>query len=113
VWLLDRLNWEARLNATVKELPSASELGSREDLYRYVSDMLLDGGKRAIDYFEFGVYEGASISFWCTLSKNADSRFFGFDPFEGLPKDCTPATLCAARLSNTTRSPLRAATHLL
>ena len=86
-WFFDRLNWEALLNATVKEFPSALELGSREELYRHVSDALLDGGKEAIDYLEFGVFEGASIGQWCVLNQNAGSRFFGFDSFEGLPED--------------------------
>lgn len=86
-WFFDRLNWEARLNATVKEFPSALALGSREDLYRHMSDTLLDGSKKAFDYFEFGVFEGASIRQWCALNQNAGSRFFGFDSFEGLPED--------------------------
>ncbi|HME35177.1 MAG TPA: class I SAM-dependent methyltransferase [Candidatus Sulfotelmatobacter sp.] len=86
-WFLDRLNWEARLNATVKEFPSALELGSREDLYRYVSGTLLAGSDKEIDYLEFGVFEGASLRQWCALNRNAASRFFGFDSFEGLPED--------------------------
>ncbi len=86
-WFVDRLNWEARLNATVREFPSALELGSREELYRYVSGTLLDGSNKAIDYLEFGVYEGASVRQWCALNQNAASRFFGFDSFEGLPED--------------------------
>jgi O-methyltransferase len=85
-WFLDRLNWEARLNATVKEFPSALELGSREELYQYVSGTLA-GSDEAIDYLEFGVFEGASIGQWCALNQNASSRFFGFDSFEGLPED--------------------------
>lgn len=86
-WFLDRLNWEARLNATVKEYSSAVELGSREELYRYVNDTLLAGSNRAMDYLEFGVFEGASIRQWCDLNKNVGSRFVGFDSFEGLPED--------------------------
>ncbi len=86
-WFLDRLNWEARLNASVKEFPSAVELGSREELYRYVSDILVGTSDKAIDYLEFGVFEGASIGQWCALNHNPGSRFFGFDSFEGLPED--------------------------
>ena len=86
-WLFDRLNWEARLNATVKEFPSARELGSREDLYRHVNDTLLDGSNKSFDYLEFGVFEGASIRQWSALNQNAGCRFFGFDSFEGLPED--------------------------
>jgi O-methyltransferase len=86
-WFFDRLNWEARLNATVKEFPSAVELGTREDMYRHVSDTLLGGSSKAFDYVEFGVFEGCSIRQWCALNQNPDSRFFGFDSFEGLPED--------------------------
>jgi Macrocin-O-methyltransferase (TylF) len=86
-WLLDRLNWEARLKATAKEFPSAVEVGSREELCRYLNETVLDGGKRPIDYLEFGVFEGASIRFWLAANQNPGSRFIGFDSFEGLPED--------------------------
>ena len=86
-WLLDRLNWEARLKETVKTFQSAVELGSREDLYEHLNHTQLDGGEKAIDYLEFGVYRGESIRFWSSHNKNAGSRFFGFDSFEGLPED--------------------------
>lgn len=86
-WLFDRLNWEARLNATVKEFPASAELGSREDLYRHVAENLTQQPASPIDYLEFGVFQGASIREWCTLNRNPATRFFGFDSFEGLPED--------------------------
>ncbi len=86
-WLIDRLNWEARLKATARQFPGAIELGTREDLYQHISDTLLDRGTRAIDYLEFGVFEGASIRDWSSLNQNPASRFYGFDSFEGLPED--------------------------
>ena len=40
-----------------------------------------------IHYFEFGVASGTSFTWWLSHNNHPDSRFYGFDTFEGLPED--------------------------
>jgi O-methyltransferase len=61
----------------------------RINLYQAVCNQeKLEG--EAFDYFEFGVCGGLSFNWWLEHNKNAGSRFFGFDTFEGLPEAFGP-----------------------
>lgn len=44
----------------------------------------------AIDYIELGVCGGHSFTWWLTHNINPDSKFYGFDTFEGLPENFGP-----------------------
>lgn len=57
---------------------------SRNLLYSDVNQEFLGSGP--VDYLEFGVWKGATILYWAEINKNPQSRFFGFDSFEGLPE---------------------------
>lgn len=57
----------------------------REDLYaKVVAAEDLDNG---IDYIEFGVSRGVSFRWWVNKITNQNSRFYGFDTFDGLPEN--------------------------
>lgn len=43
--------------------------------------------QKPIHYLEFGVAGGTSFAWWVKANHHADSLFYGFDTFEGLPED--------------------------
>jgi O-methyltransferase len=58
---------------------------ARTDLYRHVASLISEPAT----YLEFGVFQGEALRFWLGLLKHPDSRFHGFDSFEGLPEKWT------------------------
>lgn len=60
------------------------DYANRKLLYAFVNNRVIR--KEPIDYFEFGVYGGQSFRNWLDINTHEDSRFYGFDSFEGLPE---------------------------
>lgn len=58
---------------------------TRGDLYEHLENTMLR--EAPIEYLEFGVADGASLISWLNLHRDSNSRFWGFDSFEGLPED--------------------------
>ena len=82
--LFEVLNQNALLNAWIAEHGAAPHFPERLALYDHLIHAYLQGAP--IDYLEFGVYRGESILWWAAANPHPDSRFFGFDSFEGLPE---------------------------
>lgn len=61
------------------------DLRKNRELYAFLEDTVIRG--EAIDYLEFGVHRGSTISKWMEVNRNAASRFVGFDTFTGLPEE--------------------------
>jgi len=83
--LADMINYNAKVHRWIKtygkKVPTFSD---RASLFKYLSEDLI--GNTAVDYLEFGVAKGWSMRQWVALNPHADSRFFGFDSFAGLPE---------------------------
>lgn len=86
----DHSPFHDRWSQTLRENTRCPRFSSRQQMYEYLNHTLLADGATAIDFFEFGVYQGDSLGSWCALNKNPDANFFGFDSFLGLPEYWKP-----------------------
>ncbi len=68
-------------NIISKHLKNCKSLPKRtkHDYFQSVHDDIIKND--AIDYLEFGVYEGGTILDWPNINTNPNSRFFAFDKF--------------------------------
>lgn len=70
----------------VRENAGCLSFSTREKMYEHLNRSLFDDGNLPIDFFEFGVHKGGSLRAWSEIQRSPESRFFGFDSFEGLPE---------------------------
>ncbi len=85
---VNRLQWRSRASRWFQDHSDLPTFTHRFDLYRYLHKEFIC--QEQIDYLEFGVFEGVSLAEWLRLNNHPQSRFFGFDSFEGLPEDWGP-----------------------
>ena len=83
--MLDIVNYNALLAQWMRQHPGCRRFEKREDYYRHLNHEYLQN--QPIDFLEFGVFRGDSIRFWAEMNCHPESRFWGFDTFEGLPED--------------------------
>tara|TARA_Y100001958_G_C21182981_1_gene512530 strand:+ start:486 stop:1181 length:696 start_codon:yes stop_codon:yes gene_type:complete len=67
-----------------KNLRNIPLFDNRSQMYDYLNQSIINN--KPIDYLEFGVFEGYTIKYWSKINKDSNSRFYGFDTFEGLPE---------------------------
>lgn len=60
----------------------------RYGMYKWVIEK--EGLSGPINYLEFGVASGKSFDWFIAHNADSDSRFYGFDTFDGLPEDWGP-----------------------
>ena len=70
------------------DFPCKWDYFKRYPMYKWVmeNERLAD----KINYIEFGVASGESFKWFLEQNKNAESKFYGFDTFDGLPEDFGP-----------------------
>jgi hypothetical protein len=87
---LNALSGNTRLHHWLKENEPFPYFPHRFELYADLQSKKLS--QEAIDYLEFGVRYGDSLFKWSSLNTCSDSRFIGFDSFEGIPEDWVSVT---------------------
>jgi O-methyltransferase len=87
---LNALGGNAQLHRWLKTNQPFPYYQDRFDLYADIQSNKL--AQEPIDYLEFGVRYGDSLFKWSSLNTCPNSRFVGFDSFEGIPEDWVSVT---------------------
>ena len=66
------------------QIKKSQYFNRREDLWSFITKK--EDNKKIL-FLEFGVHKGYSIQKFASYNKHAESKFIGFDSFEGLPTD--------------------------
>jgi O-methyltransferase len=70
------------------DFKSKWDYNKRYPMYQWVIDH--EQLTEPVNYLEFGVASGHSFEWFMRRNTNAESRFYGFDTFDGLPEDWGP-----------------------
>lgn len=73
---------------TYNDFWSNWDYNKRYSMYKYVIEK--EGLTGPLNYLEFGVASGKSFDWFMAQNVHAESRFYGFDTFDGLPEDWGP-----------------------
>jgi O-methyltransferase len=93
--VFEALGGNARLRQWLSENKPFPSFPDRYQLYHQIQAQVL--GAEPIDYLEFGVSRGDSILKWADINSHPDSRFVGFDTFDGLPEPWVSISAVAAK----------------
>ena len=71
----------------IKKFKTGKSGINNQDANSVIWDFIIEkiGKNEAIDFIEFGSYEGRSVNYFAKKFINTESTFVGFDSFEGLP----------------------------
>lgn len=69
----------------VNDFPTKTDYLKRYKVHEYIAHELVKNAP--INYLEFGTADCETFLWWLQQNSHAQSRFFGFDTFTGLPED--------------------------
>ena len=88
VYLTKLSEWASKQKTPINDFWSKWDYNKRYPFYEKIIQH--EGLHGPINYLEFGVATGKSFQWWLQQNTHPDSRFYGFDTFDGLPEDWGP-----------------------